>query len=102
MNDKRSDLKPCPLAHYVSAGLRVNKTDPRILCLDCGLTLAATDWTTLYERWDSRVGNGRSVKALLRYVDHLRGCSSYTNGACTCGLESATRELATVKPDDNT
>lgn len=36
----------------------------------------------------------RRVKLLLRYVDHLRGCASYTNGACTCGFESAMRGLA--------
>lgn len=34
------------------------------------------------------------VKLLLRYVDHLRGCASYTNGACSCGFESAMREPA--------
>lgn len=48
------ELLPCPLMHNVFAGLRVNKKDPKILCLDCGLSIAATDWTTLYERWQSR------------------------------------------------
>lgn len=30
----------------------------------------------------------RIVGLLLRYVDHQRGCTSYTNGPCTCGLEN--------------
>lgn len=49
-------LEPCPLNHHVSAGLKTYKSgdNPRIVCLDCGLTLAATDWITVYERWHSR------------------------------------------------
>ncbi len=31
-------------------------------------------------------------KSLLRYADHLKGCASYTNSACTCGLENAIAE----------
>lgn len=34
----------------------------------------------------------RRVKLLLRYVDHLRGCASYTNGGCTCGFENAMQD----------
>lgn len=51
-----TQLEPCPLNHHVSAGLKAYKSgnDPRIVCLDCGLTLAATDWITVYERWHSR------------------------------------------------
>jgi hypothetical protein len=62
------ELPRCPLKHRVSAGLRVNKTDPRIHCLDCGLSIAATDWVTLYERWANR----ESHAELERERDALR------------------------------
>lgn len=31
---------------------------------------------------------------LLLYVDHLGGCASYTNGACTCELESVMQSIS--------
>lgn len=36
----------------------------------------------------------RVTGLLLRYVDHQRGCTSYTNGPCTCGFESAMQDPA--------
>lgn len=36
----------------------------------------------------------RCIELLLRYVDHQRGCTSYTNGPCTCGFEGAMRDPA--------
>lgn len=64
----KETLEPCPLSHHVSAGLRVNKTDPRIHCLDRGLSIAATDWTTLYERWNTRL----SPASAAPVVDELK------------------------------
>lgn len=55
-------LERCPLDHHMSAGLRVNRNDPKIICLDCGLTLAAPDWVTLYERWHSRRASVAAVE----------------------------------------
>jgi hypothetical protein len=43
---------------------------------------------------EERLKFARIVKLLLRYVDHQRGCTSYTNGPCTCGFESAMRDPA--------
>lgn len=53
---QQETLLPCPLSHYIHAGLRAYKTgpDPRIVCFDCGLTLRAPDWIKVYERWQSR------------------------------------------------
>lgn len=55
-NNSTKGLKPCPMTHPVSAGLRTYKTerDPHVICLDCGLSLAAPSWETVYERWNSR------------------------------------------------
>lgn len=58
------ELLRCPLKHHVSAGLRVWKDDPKILCLDCGLSISATDFVTMVERWNARPDlDRRSVPA---------------------------------------
>ena len=56
-------IEPCPLRHHVHAGLAIHRTgsDPRIVCLDCGLTLRAPDWIEIYERWQSRTASAAPV-----------------------------------------
>jgi hypothetical protein len=70
------ELKPCPLSHGITAGLRVSKLDPRIVCLDCGLTLMATDWSMLYERWNARA-DIRAMATDSDFVDlECAGCGA--------------------------
>lgn len=56
-----------------------------------GRTLWTMDGAALAD-WVCQSVNGHDgaiAAMLLRYVDHQRGCTSYTNGPCTCGLEGA-------------
>lgn len=85
--DKVDKLETCPpdlIAFYWAETLSTGEQS----------VLLASSLRRLQNRINASRTSVAAPPPLLRYVDHLRGCASYTNNACTCGLENAMRELA--------